>query len=123
MVRRLVEKHQVGLGEQQPGEQQPILLAAGKLGHFLLERSFGEAKPFEHSLDAIVEVVSVMMLKLVLNVLEAMLQAIALRLRRFGADCMGDFLGVPARSAILASAAAASSHTVRPGSNSGCCSR
>ena len=94
MVRRLVEQHQVGLGEQQLGQQQPILLSAGELADLLLKRRLGEAESFQHALDAIVEVVGVVVLKLVLDVLEALLQPLALGFVGLGRNCVGDFFRV-----------------------------
>src|SRR5262245_24834910 len=78
MVRRLIQEHQIGLSQQQPGEEQTVLLAAGEFGDLLRERLFAKAKALEDALDAIVEIVGIVMVKLVLNVLEAVLQSLSL---------------------------------------------
>src|SRR5439155_11570115 len=70
------------------------LLTAGKLFALLLKRTLGETESFEDALDAVVKVVGVVMLKLVLDVLEAMFQPLALRLVGFGGDGVGDFFGM-----------------------------
>src|SRR5947208_1185330 len=75
-------------------QQAAVRLTAGKLFDLLLKRTLGETESFEDALDAVVKVVGVVMLKLVLDVLEAMFQPLALRLVGFGGDGVGDFFGM-----------------------------
>src|SRR4051794_2576562 len=92
MVRWLVEEHQVRLCKQQSGEQQSILLTAGELGDLLREGWLAEAKPFQHALNAVVEVVGIVMLKLMLNVLEPVLQSLSLGFVGLCRDRVGELL-------------------------------
>ena len=59
MVRRLVQQHHVRLGQQQPRQEQSIMLAAAQLLDRLSEVLPREAQPLQHPLDAVVDVVSV----------------------------------------------------------------
>ena len=64
------------------------------LADLLLERRLGEAEPLQHPLDAVVEVVGVVMLQLVLDVLEPVLQPLSLGFVGLGGDRVGDFFRV-----------------------------
>ena len=71
MVRRLVEQHHVGLGQQQPRQQQPIVLPAAELLDRLSKVVAREAQSFQHALDAMIDVVGVAMRQLVLQAVVA----------------------------------------------------
>ena len=71
MVRRLVEDHHVGLGQQELGQHQPVLLAAAQGSHRLIERFAAETQAVEHALQAMVDVVGVLLVQLVLEVIVA----------------------------------------------------
>ena len=55
VVARLVEEHHVRGGEEQLGEEQPALLAAGEGVRVAGEVGGLEAQPGEHALDLVIE--------------------------------------------------------------------
>ena len=71
MVGRLVEQHQVGGSEQQLGEHQPRLLAAGEGPRGRAEVGGREAEAVEDLLDAVVDRVGVLVLEPVVELVVA----------------------------------------------------
>ena len=71
MVAGLVEDHHVGLGQQQLGQHQAVLLAAAERGDRLVERLAAEPQAVENLLDAMVEVVGVLAMQFVLEMIVA----------------------------------------------------
>ena len=71
VVRRLVEDHQVRLGQQQLGQHQAVLLAAAEGRDRLLERLRRKSQAVEHALDLVVEVVGVLAVQFVLEMIVA----------------------------------------------------
>ena len=71
VVRGLVQEHQVGALQQQLGEHQPRLLAAGERRRRAVEVGLGEAEAGEDLLDAMVDRVGVLVLELVVQLVVA----------------------------------------------------
>src|SRR5262249_13362590 len=61
----------------------------------LRERLFAKAKALEDALDAIVEIVGIVMVKLVLNVLEAVLQSLSLGFVALGGNRVCQLFRMP----------------------------
>ena len=68
MVRRLVEEEQIRLGDHQPGQRRPRLLAARQGGRWFRPLVAREAQPRQRLVDAQVERVPAARLELVLEV-------------------------------------------------------
>ena len=79
VVRRLVEKHQVGIGDDQAGECRPGLLAPGKCAGRLRPLIPGEPEARQRLVDALVEGVSAEDLETVLKLgIEDLLDPVSL---------------------------------------------
>jgi hypothetical protein len=91
MVGGFVQQHQIRLGEEELREQETILLSSGQRFQPLLITGHGEPKAGKNSLDLVVQVVNVVMMKLVLDELEPPLQALSLGLVRGRTDGMSEF--------------------------------
>ena len=76
VVRGLVQEHHVGLGQQQLGQHEPVLLAAAERLDGLVERLAAETQAVQDALDLVVEVVGVAGLHLVLEVVVAVGQTL-----------------------------------------------
>ena len=63
MVGRFVQKQQVRLGKQEPAQPYPCFLPAGKLVHGAVPILFGKAQPFQHTPQAALIAVTVILLK------------------------------------------------------------
>src|SRR5690606_3865781 len=59
VVGRLVQQHDVGLGQQQFAQQQPVLLTSAELFDRLLVTGLGEPQPVQHALHVPIQVVHV----------------------------------------------------------------
>ncbi len=70
VVGGFVQQQDVGVFQQQSGQQQAILLAAAQLRDVLLERAGTKTQPDQDSLDLVVEVVCVAPMQLVLQMVE-----------------------------------------------------
>ncbi len=79
VVARLVEDHYVGLGQQQLGQHQAVLLAAAERSDRLVERLAAEAQAVENLCDAMVEIVGVLAVQLVLEMIVAVRTAASAR--------------------------------------------
>ena len=95
VVARLVEEHDVGGGEQQLGEHQPALLAAGECREVAGEVRFREAEPGEHAFDLVIEFEGVVVAEQFVEAIEPGGELLVLGFIRARRQLLGDALEVP----------------------------
>ena len=92
VVGRLVQEHQVGALEQELGEHQPRLLAAGERAGRPVEIGLGEPQPGEDLLDAMIDRVGVLVLEPLVELVVAPGGALAVGLVFGLGHLLGGFL-------------------------------
>jgi hypothetical protein len=89
VIRGLVQKHQVRLAQQQPREQQAVLLPPAELLNRLVERYLAEPEPRQDLLDLMIQAKSPVQVQRMLQPVELLSQPLALAVigrggQRFG---------------------------------------